>query len=71
MTTTEANKFLLHGDKARIARKFRCKGKDVYDVAVGLRKGKFGRAKELAAEIIRVAEQNISEGLVTPENVEQ
>jgi len=71
MTTKEANKFLYHGDKARIARKFGTSFVYVYLVAVGKRQGKFGKAKKIAAEIIRTAEQNIAEGFVPPKSSNQ
>jgi DNA-binding transcriptional regulator YdaS (Cro superfamily) len=71
MTIQDANKYLYHGDKSRIARRFGASSQDVYMVATGRRKGKFGRAKEIAEEIIRVAEQNIAEGFVAPKSSEQ
>jgi hypothetical protein len=68
MTTKEANKFLYHGDKARIARKFKTTFVYVYQIAIGKRYGKFGKAKMIAEEIIRTAEQNIADGFVAPKS---
>jgi hypothetical protein len=70
MNIPEANKFLYHGDKSRIARKFGCSSFDVWMVASGRRKGKFGRAKEIREEVLKVAEQNKAEGMSPIENPE-
>jgi hypothetical protein len=64
MTIPEANNYLYHGDKSRIARKFRTSNLAVYMVATGRRKGKFGRAQDIREEVLKVAEQNKAEGMV-------